>query len=86
MQCDTQCSSDAYADRDRYAKFVLPISHALCVHASTISSPAIEHSALPAIHNSKANCKIKAVFSLSHAAVLVAIHQISSVGSCSKRS
>jgi hypothetical protein len=86
MQRDTQRCSDACADRDRQAKFVLPISHGLCVHASTISSPAIEQSALQAIHHSKANCKIKAVFSLSHAAVLVAIHQISSLGSCSKRS
>jgi hypothetical protein len=78
MQRDAQRCSDACADRDRQAKFVLPISHGLCVHASTISSPAIEQSALQAIHHSKANCKIKAVFSLSHATVLVAIHQISS--------
>jgi hypothetical protein len=29
MQCDTQCCSDACADRDRKAKFVLPISHGM---------------------------------------------------------
>jgi hypothetical protein len=30
MQRDTQRCSDACADRDRKAKFVLPISHGLC--------------------------------------------------------